>query len=553
MATLAPHRVDLSYPSEGDVMKLATEKPVCVRSFYWRVSLAWARSPRSSQTQLRSSRSDGQPIASSRLAATVRRILRFGLRQSRAHAFDWISFLTCSKATVPVGLALLFVWFGSGCSKQAAIEAPPVTTPPAAVRLDISPKYLELKPGSNWSFSATVLNAKDTSVTWSIEEGSAGGAITDTGVYTAPGTDGDYHVIATSNADKTKSATATVSIGATIFTLTGSLNTGRAEHTATLLPDGQVFIAGGGDSTGAIASLAEQFDPVQGAFHSAGTVTRLAHTATRLANGDVLFAGGLIDLGGQPPDVTASAELLKAGTGMLEPTGSMILPRSGHTATLLQDGRVLIAGGLIQSGTTDIATETAELYDPASGTFSQTASMNEPRIFHSAIPLLNGKVLIVGMRSAELYDPATNTFTVTSGAPVARFDSIATLLADGKVLITGGALSYADMYAGPSELFDPVTEQFTPTGTMTIPRWAHTATLLADGTVLIAGGWVDVDGENPATQTTEIYNPATGSFSPGPRMMYGRASHTATLLSDGSVLFAGGYGIGALSTAEIYK
>ena len=485
------------------------------------------------------------------------------LDQSRVQASGRIMGFAVRGIMAPVSLALISLCFVSGCGSSTSSAGLPTTAPPppppppqTVVSVTITPTFTELKRGSSGSFSAAVVNAQDTSVSWSIQEGAAGGSITSAGVYTAPDADGDYHIVATSHADKTKGAVAKVTVAASVFTETGSLLTGRCYHTATLLQNGQVFIAGGegtvGNVSGIIMGGAEQFNPTDGAFHSAGTVERDGHTATLLANGDVLITGGSTDNSGWPGVITATAELLKADTGLIEPTGSMIIPRKFHTATLLEDGRVLIVGGMTTSGSDVVPTDTAELYDPASGTFSQAANMNRPWSQHAAALLSSGKVLLVGDGSAELYNPATDTFMATSSRTAIRSDVVATTLSDGRVLITGGTASYAEAYSGPSELFDPVSEQFTTTGVLRTPRWTHTATLLPDGTVLVAGG---VTGwSSGSTVATEIYDPSTGLFKPGPKLLHERGSHTATLLSDGSVLFAGGASFGSRpQAAEIYK
>jgi hypothetical protein len=436
----------------------------------------------------------------------------------------------------------------------------PVVTPSdgQALSVTISPLSLQLNRGASSKFSAAVANANDTSVTWSIQEGPTGGAITDVGVYTAPSADGVYHVLATSKTDPKKSATAIVSVGASAFTLTGNLAAGRFGHTATLLPSGQVVVVGGlsasGSGPAAFVSPIEQFDPAKGTFQSIGNLARASHSATLLANGDVLIAGGSIDLSSQGQVPTDSAELLTAGTGAVQPTGKMGAPRTLHTATLLQDGRVLITGGEVLSETKIVVTATAELYDPVSGMFTPAGSMSVPRIFHSATLLPNGKVLVTGWwASAELYDPATNSFTATGSMAGDRFAYTATLLSNGKVLIAGGETYYDVPYEGAAEIYDPGTGQFTRAGQMLALLWGQTATLLPDGTVLLAGG--EIAPTDTSTPQTEIFHPDTSSFTPGPTMSHGRVSHTATLLPDGSVLVVGGGGIPWLSgdnSAEIY-
>ena len=454
----------------------------------------------------------------------------------------------------PSCLVVVVLVLLAGCAGSSS-GAPGTAVAPSSslsASVNITPLSAQLKHSVSLKFAAAAANVTDTSVTWRVGEGAAGGSITDEGVYTAPATDGIYHVVATSKADPSKSATATVSVVTAVFTMTGNLAAARIEHTASLLPSGQVFVAGGmAGPPYTVVSSAEQFDPAKGTFQGAGTVTRSSHTATVLANGDVLLAGGAISF---PPNSTtttgvptATAELLRAGSGVLQPTGSMGIARYGHTATLLKDGRVLIAGGLVASEKSGaVETQTAELYDPASGTFSPAGNMNAPQWAHTANLLPDGKVLIAGFGEAELYDPATNSFTVTSSVPQKRFFATATTLQDGRVLIASGETYYDIFYTDRSEIYDPATGQFTFTGSLLTARWGHRATLLSDGQVLITGGY-NTDLTQSLINSTEIYNPATGAFRYGPLMNVPRAEHTATLLPDGSVLLVSG------STAEIYQ
>jgi hypothetical protein len=230
-------------------------------------------------------------------------------------------------------------------------------------------------------------------------------------------------------------------------------------------------------------------------------------------------------------------------------TGSMTIARTAHAATLLLSGKVLVTGG--GNGAAD---PTAELYDPASGTFSPTqGKMTEARSGHTAtlLKLSNpaatnyGKVLIVGSvdASAELYDPASSTFAATGSMHHARTSPTATLLNTDKVLIVGGNTTSGDLTA---ELYDPATGTFADTGSTTILRTEHTATLLADGRVLIAGG-------NGAA-TAELYDPTHGTFTATiGNMSESRSGHTATLLGaadgvqNGYVLI-----IGTDSSADLY-
>src|SRR5438477_3570793 len=165
-------------------------------------------------------------------------------------------------------------------------------------------------------------------------------------------------------------------------------------------------------------------------------------------------------------------------------TGSMAVPHDGHTATLLNDGKVLVAAG-------ENYTETAELYDPVTGTWTATADMIVKRRFsHSATLLRNGKVLVVGGLlaediTAELYDPVSGTWTLAGDTAHLRWGHTATLLADGKVLVAGGGERGTTIPT--AELYDPASGAWTNTGDLIAEHTGHTATLLSNGDVLVAG------------------------------------------------------------------
>ena len=298
----------------------------------------------------------------------------------------------------------------------------------------------------------------------------------------------------------------------------------------------------------------------QGSFVPTGSMTtaRSNDTATLLNNGTVLVTGTFNDNNG---DTLASAELYDPTTGVFTATGSMANARGEHTATLLNNGKVLVAGGIGTTTPTFSALASAELYDPVAGTFTATGSMTSARFSATATPLNNGQVLVaggasaltLGLASAELYDPTTGVFTATGGMTIARYQHTATLLSNGKVLIAGGGNNSVSNGAS-AELYDPTTGTFTATGSMAAPRSGDTATLLNNGQVLVVGTEYS---ELPFP--AELYNPATGVFTETGTETNAVDGQTATLLNNGAVLVAGGQFEGSdagsiilFSSAELY-
>jgi len=347
------------------------------------------------------------------------------------------------------------------------------------------------------------------------------------------------------------------------FSATSSMSHYRANHTATLLSDGRVLVTGGDDLWP--LSSAELYNPKTGTFSATGTMTtaRSAHSATLLPDGRVLIAGGCAG-GCWNHNPVASAELYDPKTGTFGATGSMATDRTYHTATLLADGRVLIAGGCTDAFCNHTIAS-AELYDPKTGSFSPTGSMSTYRVNHTATLLSDGRVLVTGgctdafcnhtFASAELYDPKTGSFSPTGSMSTYRARHTATRLSDGRVLVAGGCTDeFCNHTIASAELYDPQTGTFDATGSMSAARDFHAATLLSDGRVLVTGG-DDLD-------SAERYDPTTGTFDAIGSMTRARRNYTAALLPDGRVLIAGGndpsacgglYKAAVLDSAELYQ
>lgn len=326
------------------------------------------------------------------------------------------------------------------------------------------------------------------------------------------------------------------------FTATGSMTLARSGHAATLLLSGQVLVTGGGK--GVADPTAELYDPTTGVFTATtGNMTeaRIGHSATllNLSNAGAPNYGKVLIVG----SVDMSAELYNPASGSFAATGSMHHARTSPTATLLNTGKVLIVGGNTTAG--DLV---AELYDPTSMTFSDTGSTTIERSGHTATVLGDGRVLIAGggTATAELYDPAAGTFAATAGSMTeSRTGHTATLLGaadgaeSGRVLILGNDRT--------AELYDPGTQMFERVGGLPSPTGFsglhNTASLRGDGTVLAAGGSTVrlCSGISPiSVGGAALFAPESDGFTVTGALNTARDTHTATVLKDGTVLVAGG-------------
>jgi hypothetical protein len=345
-----------------------------------------------------------------------------------------------------------------------------------------------------------------------------------------------------------------------------SMTTPRADAAAVKLLNGKVLICGGTSTglVGGVLNSAELYNPATETFEPTGSMNdpRQGQTITLLKDGRVLVTGGARNIGYRAE--LSSAEIYDPQAGSFSPTGSMSVPREGHTATLLNDGRVLIAGG---SDNGQHTISTAEIYDPAIGTFSPAGSMTVPREAHTATLLLSGQVLIAGggragmpggyivYRNGELYDPRSGTFSAISSPMISdRVGASAVLLRDGRALIVGGKSSrvlLAGTFGGTrsiasfaplntAEYYDPESHSFQKAPDMHGPHYLGTATLLTDGSVLVAGGWKQQGPVVVGTRESDLYDATMATFDQLPPMQVARLNQTATLLDDGKVLVAGG-------------
>jgi hypothetical protein len=350
-----------------------------------------------------------------------------------------------------------------------------------------------------------------------------------------------------------------------------SLSEGRWGHTATLLKDGRLLVVGGKEKPYGSLGTTEIFDPSTNKWSSAGSTLEPrgeGHTATLIGNG-VLITGGTD---------SALAEIYDLSTDQWLLAGTMLDARLWASATLLEDGRVLVAGGEDATVTGSKELASAEIYDPSTGEWTATNSMNEAHSGHSAT-LLNGRPLLVGRYSAEIYDPYTETWS-SAGQPVREraLGSTATTLKNGNVLVTGGewhfdasrinpagvgaAGSQGTGHGGPtarhqvttmeplssSEVYDPINIEWTSIESMSEPRANHTAVLLLDGRLLIIG-----------SGDLEAYDPDSDKWSSVGRLSQEHGEfYTATLLNDGGILIVGGKNetrgsFSGLKSAEVYS
>ncbi|MFI8962633.1 Kelch repeat-containing protein [Streptomyces sp. NPDC053493] len=332
---------------------------------------------------------------------------------------------------------------------------------------------------------------------------------------------------------------------------------------AALLADGRVLLAGGEDGRRVPTDVTALYDPAAGTWTATGALwtARRLHTTTPLADGRILVAGGIGEAPGPVPATgLGSCEVYDPATGAWTPTGALREPRFSHSATLLPDGRVLVAGGAaVRSPDSHRTLRTAEAYDPASGTWTTVRPMTDARFGHPAVRLGDGRVLLAGgilavgrgsyaaLALCELYDPAADRWTPAAGLATARKSHQATLLLDGGVLVTGGDMpgfqdedwSYDPYSQWTTERYDPAADRWNADAHMPWGRSHHRAVRLASGDVLVVGGTDDASMA-VGYQNATLYDATARTWSAEFPTLRGRWAPAAVGLADGRVLVMGG-------------
>ena len=335
---------------------------------------------------------------------------------------------------------------------------------------------------------------------------------------------------------------------------------GREFHSANLVSGSRLLVAGGLRASGPTAT-SEIFDSQARRWSHAASLSRarMAHAGVTLFGGNVLVAGGGTLSGSSPAGYLASAEVYEPGADIWRSAGEMSVPRANHTATLLADGRVLVAGGLNSFGR---GIAGAEIYNPVTNSWSSAGAMREARYHHTATILPNRKVLVAGghqltgdgstvaLSSAEVYDPARNSWAPAPRMGVPRDNHTATSLPGGRVLVVGGGTRTAGFEAG-TEIYDPVANRWSRTARLREPRAFHATTLLGGGGVLAVGGLNDCG----ALASAEVFSPSSGRWVRTRSLRTPRGELSVTRFRDGQVLAAGGSTIvGAiLGSSELFR
>lgn len=438
---------------------------------------------------------------------------------------------------------------------------------------------LQLTATGTYSDSSSVNLTK--TVTWSSANSIIASVDSSSGLVTAAGI--GTGIITATVGSVSGSITLTVTPPTKGWSPAGNLVTPTSTgFTATLLGNGTVLVAGGCCTASGASANAEIYNPATRTWAATGVMAtpRVKHSATLLRDGTVLVAGGEncpTDGCASVAPPLASAEIYNPTTGTWSATGSMLIHRYGFLATLLPNGTVLVVGGTTSStatcGMTQCQTTAAEIYDPAAGTWTLTgpslyaanySQFNLPML-SSQGPLALGYVAVgnLGTPISEIYDITAGTWTSVAASSFDYGPNTVTLLSDGTVLAAGGIALAGQTYAivNGAEIYTPSAATWAQTGSMSDARQSTTATLLTDGTVLVAGGQgcaapSCLSSQSTTLNSSEIFHPSTGVWTPTGSMTSARAGHTATLLADGTVLVVGGTsyfdGTNYVVSTEIY-
>jgi hypothetical protein len=343
------------------------------------------------------------------------------------------------------------------------------------------------------------------------------------------------------------------------WTLTGAMAFARARHELHGLPSGRAIAIGGVDDAGALAS-SEVFDPVSGTWAMTGAMAKARYNygSATLASGEVLVAGGLNETDGS----LALAERYDPTTGTFLALPSLGAPRANLTATVLVDGRVLLVGGCVYdagSGGCPVAAGPAEIYDPAAQSFTPVGSLQQARFLHRSALLQDGRVLVAGgfdgsedLAVTELFDPKTQQFAIGPPLIDPRSEATLTALSDGVLLLAGGVTG--NNFLGTSEYFDPQAVAWfsAPTFPDGQERAAHRALLLPDGQLTILGGFTNLGDVASGLQVGSEHDASWVAGSEA-ILAQARSLHASLVLGTGQALVAGGTLEGsALKTVELF-
>lgn len=342
------------------------------------------------------------------------------------------------------------------------------------------------------------------------------------------------------------------------------LNIGRRNHTATLLADGKVLITGGYIAGTTVTDRAEIFNPATETFTAVTArmrQPRAGHTATRLADGRVLLAGGWYEVASGSLNTALTAEIFNPATSTFTDTGNLTIQRADHAALRLPDGRVLITGGSRLEGAFLADHATAEAWDPFDGAWDAWAHpMAHSHAAHAMVDVQDGRWLIAGGSDLdlrpEILDLSTGVFSAFNEAVQdhGRFGCAAARFSSGNVSVVGGEA------VGDVLFFDRLTTRLMNSGSGTNrPRAYGTATRIGPDRVLVAGGIDYANGSFILATCDLVVEGGIGgstTYSTSVRFPTGIANHTATTLLDGRVLFVGGltpnYGQPELTGAYLF-